>query len=83
MGFTPNGIRLVGPEPLNPVLLYNLGCNGVGLMPSIFGGRKIARFLAGEVLPPSMFDPVDQRVSEARPSILLRGVQDRSSGAAR
>ena len=23
MGFTPNGVRLVGPEPLNPVLLYN------------------------------------------------------------
>lgn len=83
MGFTPNGIRLVGPEPLNPVLLYNLGCNGVGLMPSIFGGRKIARFLAGEVLPPSMFDPVDQRTSEARPSIPLRTVQDRSNNAAR
>lgn len=78
MGFTPNGIRLVGPEPLNPVLLYNLGCNGVGLMPSIFGGRKIARWLDGEVLPPSMFDPVDQRTSEARPSIPLRAVQDRS-----
>ncbi len=57
MGFTPNGVRLVGPEPYNPVLLYNLGCNGVGLLPSIFGGRKIARFIADEKLPPSVFDP--------------------------
>lgn len=63
MGFTPNGVRLVGPEPLNPVLLYNLGCNGVGLMPSIFGGRKISRFLAGEQLSPSIFDPKDLRQS--------------------
>lgn len=83
MGFTPNGIRLVGPEPLNPVLLYNLGCNGVGLMPSIFGGRKIARFLDGEALPPSMFDPVDQRTSEARPTVPLRMVQDRSNNTVR
>ncbi|HMQ01777.1 MAG TPA: FAD-binding oxidoreductase [Candidatus Doudnabacteria bacterium] len=57
MGFTPNGVRLVGPEPYNPILYYNLGCNGVGLLPSIFGGRKIARFIAGEELPPSIFDP--------------------------
>ncbi len=57
MGFTPNGVRLIGPEPRNPILLYNLGCNGVGLLPSIFGGRKIASFLAGEKLAPSMFDP--------------------------
>lgn len=82
MGFTPNGIRLVGPEPLNPVLLYNLGCNGVGLMPSIFGGRKIARFLEEEVLPPSIFDPVDQRTSAARPTVPLRVVQDRSNNTA-
>lgn len=61
MGFTPNGVRLIGPEPLNPVLHYNLGCNGVGLMPSIFGGYKISRFLAGEKLPPSIFDPKDLR----------------------
>lgn len=56
MGYTPNGIRRVGPEPHNPVLLYNLGCNGIGLLPSIFGGKRIARFLNGEKLPPSIFD---------------------------
>lgn len=56
MGYTKNGVRMVGEEPQNPVLLYNLGCNGVGLLPSIFGGRKIARHLAGEAVPPSIFD---------------------------
>lgn len=59
MGFTPNGIRLIGPEPCNPLLYYNLGCNGVGLLPSIFGGQKIARHLSGEPVDSSIFDPQD------------------------
>lgn len=58
MGYTPNGLRCVGPEPVNPVLMYNLGCNGVGLLPSLYGGHKIAEFLNGVDLPKSIFDPV-------------------------
>jgi glycine/D-amino acid oxidase-like deaminating enzyme len=61
MGYTPGGLRRIGIEPCNPVLLYNLGCNGVGILPSIYGGKRIARILAGEVLERSIFDPVDQR----------------------
>ncbi|MFA7302136.1 MAG: FAD-binding oxidoreductase [Candidatus Paceibacterota bacterium] len=61
MGYTPNGIRRIGPEPCNPVLLYNLGCNGVGILPSVYGGERIARWLRGETPPPSIFDPEDQR----------------------
>ncbi|MBX4195543.1 FAD-binding oxidoreductase [Candidatus Parcubacteria bacterium] len=61
MGYTPNGVRRVGPEPLNPVLMYNLGCNGVGILPSIYGGKRISRILNGEKLSPSIFDPHDQR----------------------
>lgn len=61
MGYTPNGIRRVGFEPCNPVLLYNLGCNGVGILPSVFGSMRISRLLNGEALPPSIFDPHDQR----------------------
>ena len=57
MGYTPNLIRRVGVEPHNPVLLYNLGCNGVGLLPSIMGGARLARILSGEKLPASIFDP--------------------------
>jgi glycine/D-amino acid oxidase-like deaminating enzyme len=57
MGYTPGGIRLVGPDPWHPVLLYNLGCNGVGILPSIAGGLRVARHLAGEHMEPSIFDP--------------------------
>jgi len=62
MGYTPNGVRCIGPEPCNKVLLYNLGCNGVGILPSLFGGLRISRFLKGEHVEPSIFDPHDQRV---------------------
>jgi glycine/D-amino acid oxidase-like deaminating enzyme len=57
MGHTPNRIRRIGFEPKNNVLLYNLGCNGVGILPSIYGGRRIALLLSGMDLPPSIFDP--------------------------
>lgn len=56
MGYTRNGVRLVGPEPENPVLLYNLGCNGIGILPSIYGATKIARHIRGENVEPSIFD---------------------------
>jgi glycine/D-amino acid oxidase-like deaminating enzyme len=56
MGYTSTGVRMVGPEPQNKVLLYNLGCNGVGILPSVMGGRVIARHLAGEKVAPSIFD---------------------------
>lgn len=61
MGYTPGGLRRIGAEPCNPVLLYNLGCNGVGILPSIFGGKRVARILAGETPERSIFDPADQR----------------------
>lgn len=59
MAYTPNGLRCIGPEPKNPTLLYNLGCNGVGILPSIYGGKKISQFLNGVALPASIFDPQD------------------------
>ena len=62
MGYTQNGIRLIGPEPQNPVLLYNLGCNGVGILPSLYGARTIARHLNGEEVERSIFD-VPKRVA--------------------
>jgi len=57
MGYTSNRIRLIGTEPQNKILLYNLGCNGVGILPSVFGGRHISRIIAGEQLSQSIFDP--------------------------
>lgn len=56
MGYTKNGVRLVGPEPKNPVLLYNLGCNGVGILTSIYGASKIARHINGEDVETTIFD---------------------------
>jgi glycine/D-amino acid oxidase-like deaminating enzyme len=60
MGYTPNGIRRIGAEPCNPILLYNLGCNGVGILPSIYGAKRITQILQGVHLPPSIFDPKNQ-----------------------
>ncbi len=57
MGYMDGMVRVVGPHPGRPSLLYNLGCNGVGFLPSIHGGRQIARLLGGEQLPRSIFDP--------------------------
>lgn len=56
-GYTPNLIRRIGFEPKNRVLLYNLGCNGIGILPSIYGGKRIAQLLSGMQLAPSLFDP--------------------------
>lgn len=57
MGYTRSGLRMVGREPLDHRLLYNLGCNGIGILSSIMGARKIARHIAGEQVPESIFDP--------------------------
>ncbi len=60
MGYTPNTLRRIGFEPKQRRLLYNLGCNGVGILPSIFGGHRIAQLLQGVLLPVSLFDIQDQ-----------------------
>jgi len=57
MGYNDCGIRVVGRHPRHPTFLYNLGCNGVGFLPSIFGGHRISQLLAGQPLAPSVFDP--------------------------
>lgn len=61
MGYTTSGIRSVGFEPANHRLLYNLGCNGMGILPSIYGGKKISHHLAGDFVKLSIFDPIIQQ----------------------
>lgn len=56
MGYTPNLIRRIGFEPKNRVLMYNLGCNGIGILPSVFGGKRIADLINGS-LDTTIFDP--------------------------
>jgi glycine/D-amino acid oxidase-like deaminating enzyme len=57
MGYMDGGVRVIGEHPRHSGLLYNLGCNGVGFLPSICGGERVSRILAGERLSPSIFDP--------------------------
>lgn len=61
MGYTKNGVRLIGVEPKNHALLYNLGCNGVGILPSIYGGFRISQIVGGKRMEKSMFD-IPERV---------------------
>jgi len=39
-------------------LIYNIGCNGIGILPSIYGGKRVVQAILGETLPQSIFDPV-------------------------
>jgi glycine/D-amino acid oxidase-like deaminating enzyme len=57
MGYNDSGVRVIGRHPRHRRLLYNLGCNGVGFLPSIFGGQRVSHALAGRPLGPSIFDP--------------------------
>jgi len=57
MGYTRTGVRVVGREPVDPRLMYNLGCNGVGILPSIMGGKKIAQHVNNEEMEETIFDP--------------------------
>ena len=57
MGYNESGVRVIGAHPRHPRLFYNLACNGVGFLPSIFGGHRVSQALAGEALRPSIFDP--------------------------
>jgi glycine/D-amino acid oxidase-like deaminating enzyme len=56
MGYTPGDVRIISPDPDIPNLLYNLGCNGVGILPSIYGGKRIADLMNGVPMGPSLFD---------------------------
>lgn len=56
MGYTSNGLRLVGFEKKNKLLMYNLGCNGVGLLPAIWSSKRIVAILQGDTSE-SLFDP--------------------------
>ncbi len=61
MGYTHNLLRLIGKEPCNTNLLYNLGCNGVGILPSIYGAKKIGKHIRGDTMKKTVFDPLDTR----------------------
>ncbi len=57
MGYTHTWLRYLGQDPHTPHLWYNLGCNGVGIVGSVYGGWKIAKMFSGTSFPASIFDP--------------------------
>lgn len=57
MGYTNARVRCVGREPCYANLLYNLGCNGIGIMTSIYGGKRIAGLLMDKDDGAALFDP--------------------------
>jgi glycine/D-amino acid oxidase-like deaminating enzyme len=58
MGYTSSGVRVIGRDPYHSCLVYNMGCNGIGILPSIYGGKRVAQIINGEALGPSIFDPI-------------------------
>lgn len=56
MGYTADGLRLVGFDNREKKLMYNLGCNGIGILPAIWGGKRIADLINGDTTE-SLFDP--------------------------
>jgi len=45
MGYTSNGLRWVGPDPDYPHLWYKLARNGIEIIPSVAGAKKIVSML--------------------------------------
>lgn len=58
MAYTSNNLRWVGRDREHANLIYNLGCNGIGVLPAIMSGKRIAAILNNELLPASLFDPL-------------------------
>lgn len=51
MGYTNSRNRKVGEFPHKSKIIYNLGCNGIGIMPAIASGKIISEyFRSGEML---------------------------------
>lgn len=57
MGYTKTKIRVIGKDKKYPQLWYNLGCNGVGILPSIFGSKRISLLFQKKKLDSTIFDP--------------------------
>ena len=56
MGYTKNFVRMIGFDPVYTRVGYNLGCNGIGILPSIYGGKRITQLFNGEKVEPTIFD---------------------------
>lgn len=59
MGYTKNYVRMIGKDPQYPQLFYNLGCNGIGILPSMYGAKRVSESLIGVLQEPSIFDVIE------------------------
>ncbi len=69
MGYTSTGVRAVGQDPSIPILYYNMGCNGIGLLSAVAGAKRISELMNGRKLAPSMFDPDALPMKERRMAV--------------
>ena len=56
MWYTKSWLRKIWPDPLNNWLWYNVWCNGVGILWSIYWAWKIVEQMNWVKFPPSVFD---------------------------
>lgn len=56
MWYTKSWLRKIWPDPLNNWLWYNVWCNGVGILWSIYWAWKIVEQMNWIKFPPSVFD---------------------------
>ncbi len=57
MGYSKNHTRIVGADPRHPALLYNLACNGIGILSSLNGAQRIPNIILGAERAPAIYDP--------------------------
>lgn len=56
MGYTKTNLKVIGQDKIHSNLYYNLGCNGVGILPSILGGKRLSLLFQGKKLDKTVFD---------------------------
>ncbi len=54
--YTPDWLRIVWPDIHNNVLQYNVWCNGIGVLPSIYGAQRISDIINKKPVESCLFD---------------------------
>ncbi len=56
MGYTDKMLRIVDRHRTNLNVFINIGCNGIGIIPAIYSGRKIAKLVNNETVVEDIFE---------------------------
>jgi hypothetical protein len=57
MSYTESKLRYVWPDPTNPNILYNLWCNWVWIVSSLYWWKLIKQYINQEEIQPNVFKP--------------------------